>query len=282
MATLNELGRNSAAIQYGPFATGQDLFPTLQAVDTWLRNDTWQGYATASGTTLTGVGTIWTTQARAGDYILVAGQQRIVASVVSDTSITVTVAFSPAITVASAVKVINSVQPSVSGTIAYTARGTTNGVVSVTNGSSTISGVGTYFTSDLTNTTTTVTLAGTVAIDTSGSLSTDNLVDIFKEIRHLSQQVGEITILECDAEVHRVYRYQYKQSITVEGRGGTDFNPVIEYYNTHAVRFDCLIFFTDGYVPQPTIKPLKPSLFVINNSKHDLKKSYNLYITEFN
>lgn len=171
MATLNELGRNSAAIQYGPFATGQDLFPTLQAVDTWLRNDTWQGYATASGTTLSGVGTIWTTQARAGDYILVAGQQRIVASVVSDTSITVTVAFSPAITVASAVKVINSVQPSVSGTIAYTARGTTNGVVSVTNGSSTISGVGTYFTSDLTNTTTTVTLAGTVAIDTSGNIT---------------------------------------------------------------------------------------------------------------
>jgi len=173
MATLNELGRNSASITYGPYSNGQDLFPTLQAVDTWMRNDTWQGYATASGTTLTGVGTIWTTQARPGDYIMVAGQQRIVAAsgVASDTSITVTVAFSPAITVPSAVVAINSVQPSITGTLQNVVRGTTSGVVSCTNGSTTITGVNTYFLSDLTNLTTTVAVAGTIAIDTSGNIT---------------------------------------------------------------------------------------------------------------
>jgi hypothetical protein len=173
MAILNELGRNSAAVSYGPYGTGQDLFPTLQAVDGWLRNDTWQGYASAASTTLTGVGSVWTTQARGGDYILVAGQQRIVATngVVSDTSITVTAPFSPAITIPSAVKVINSLQPTVTGTIAYVSRGTTNGVVAVTNGSSVINGVGTSFLSELTNAVTTVTLSGTVAVDTAGNIT---------------------------------------------------------------------------------------------------------------
>jgi hypothetical protein len=124
MATLNELGRNSASVTYGPYATGQDLFPTLQAVDTWFRNDTWQGTATAASTTLTGTGTIWTTQARSGDYIIVAGQQRIVNTVTSDTSLTVTVAFSPAITVASAVRVVSSTQPTqTAGYVSYIARG---------------------------------------------------------------------------------------------------------------------------------------------------------------
>ena len=172
MATLNELGRNSASVTYGPYATGQDLFPTLQAVDTWFRNDTWQGTAVAASTTLTGTGTLWTTQARAGDYIMVAGQQRIVAAVASDTSMTVTVAFNPAITVASAVKVISSVQPTqTSGYILDTARNDTTGVVSVTNNSSTITGVGTYFLSDATNSIALISMTGTVAISTAGVIT---------------------------------------------------------------------------------------------------------------
>ena len=172
MATLNELGRNSASVTYGPYATGQDLFPTLQAVDTWFRNDTWQGTATAASTTLTGTGTIWTTQARAGDYILVANQQRIVQTVNSDTSITVTVAFSPAITVASAVRVVSSVQPTQTvGYVSYIARGSTNGTVSVTTNSSTITGVGTYFLAEATNSITTVSMTGTVAIAVDGTIT---------------------------------------------------------------------------------------------------------------
>jgi hypothetical protein len=175
MATLNELGRNSSSVTYGPYATGQDLFPTLQAVDTWFRNDTWQGTAVAASTALTGTGTIWTTQARAGDYIIVAGQQRIVQTVNSDTSITVTVAFSPAITVASLVRVVGSGAPYITtqsaGYVSTIVRGATNGVVSTTSGSSTITGVGTYFLAEATNSVTTVSMSGTVAIDTNGNIS---------------------------------------------------------------------------------------------------------------
>jgi hypothetical protein len=153
MATLNELGRNSASITYGPSATGAESWPAFALVDQWLRNDTLQGYATAASSTVTGVGTIYTTQVRAGDVIMIAGQMRTVLAVASDTSFTVTVAFSPAITVASAVKVINT---TLSGTVSVTARGSTTGVVSVVNGSATITGVGTLFTSEATNSNTDV------------------------------------------------------------------------------------------------------------------------------
>jgi hypothetical protein len=172
MATLNELGRNSASVTYGPYATGADLFPTLQAVDAWFRNDTWQGTAVASGTAVTGTGSIYTTQARVGDYIMIAGQQRIVTAVNSDTSLTVGVAFSPAITVPSAVKAISNFQTTQSaGYVSTIVRGATNGVVSVTNNSQTVTGVGTYFLSDATNSITTVAMAGTVAMDTTGTIT---------------------------------------------------------------------------------------------------------------
>lgn len=174
MATLNELGRNSASVTYGPSASGADVFPTLQAVDTWFRNDTWQGTAIngVDAYTLTGSGTIWTTQARAGDYIIVAGQQRIVNTVSADNTLTVTVAFSPTITVASAVKVVSNTQPKqVTGYLTSFARGSTNGTVSVTANSSTITGVGTYFLSEATNSVTTVVMTGTVAIAVDGTIT---------------------------------------------------------------------------------------------------------------
>ena len=165
MATLNELGRNSASITYGPSNTGAEMWPTFALVDQWLTNDTLQGSVTAASSAVTGVGTIFTTQLRAGDSIMIAGQLRTVNTVVSDTSFTVTSGFSPDITLASAVKIINT---TVTGTANITVRGNTSGVVAVTNGSAAVTGVGTFFLSDLTNSVTTATLAGTVAIGTNG------------------------------------------------------------------------------------------------------------------
>lgn len=168
MATLNELGRNSASITYGPSNTGAEMWPTIALLDQWLTNDTLQGSVTASGTTVTGVGTIFTTQLRAGDTVLIAGQLRTVQSISSDTSFIVTSGFSPAVTLASAVKMIDT---TVTGTVDITVRGNTNGVVNVANGSATVTGVGTFFLSDMTNSVTTATMTGTVGIGTNGVIT---------------------------------------------------------------------------------------------------------------
>lgn len=152
MATLNELGRNSASITYGPFATGADIWPTFALVDQWLRNDTLQGYVTITnpgGTgTVTGVGTIFTTQLRAGDVISIYGQVRTVAAVASDTSFTVTSPWTKTPPENCAVKFIDY---TLTGTADVSINGNTSGTVAVTNGSTTISGNGTFFSTEATN-----------------------------------------------------------------------------------------------------------------------------------
>jgi hypothetical protein len=167
MATINELGRNSASITYGGTGTGADLWPTFALVDQWLRNDTLQGTATASSTTVTGFGSIFITQVRAGDVIMIAGQMRTVASTpTSDTLLSVTVAFSPAITTPSAIKVINTTLTGNSDTTVV--RENTYGTVSVTKDSRNVVGSNTYFLSDATNSVTAISMAGTVSL-TSGA-----------------------------------------------------------------------------------------------------------------
>lgn len=168
MATLNELGRNSASITYGPGSNGNEMWPTLALFDQWVRNDTLQGVVTASGTTVTGVGSIYGTQVRAGDVVMIAGQMRTVNSVSSDTSFSVTSAFSPAVSLASAIKIINT---TLTGTVTTSVRGSTTGVVNVTNGSATITGTGTFFLSEFTNSVAVSAVVGTVELDNSGNIT---------------------------------------------------------------------------------------------------------------
>jgi len=187
MATLNELGRNSSVITYGPSAAGADIWPAFSLTDQWIRNETLQGSAVASGTTVTGNGTLFLTQLRANDVVLIGGQARTVSSVTSDSVFTVSSAFSPDITIPSAIKMLYQpvtnpttsamiTNPSLTGTVSSTVRGTTMGTCSVTNGLTTVLGYNTYWWSDLTNSVTTVALTGsggaiTVDIDTSGNIT---------------------------------------------------------------------------------------------------------------
>lgn len=98
-----------------------------------------------------------------------------------------------------------------------------------------------------------------VAIDTSGSVDDAQISAIFAEIfAILAKRKYEITIIECDAKVQRVYRVSKPESIalSVRGRGGTAFTPVIEYINNdRRFRDALLIYFTDGYgessIPRP-------------------------------
>jgi len=169
MATLNELGRNSASITYGPSATGAEMWPTFSALDSWLRADKIQGTATTSGTTVTGVGSVFLTQLRAGDVIKICDQTRTVQTVSNDTTFTVTAGFSPDITLPSSITAVNT---TLTGTVSATVRGSTTGVVSISAvDSTTVTGVGTYFLSEFTNAVATTNLAGTVAVNTSGIIT---------------------------------------------------------------------------------------------------------------
>jgi len=99
----------------------------------------------------------------------------------------------------------------------------------------------------------------TLAIDTSASVTDKELSNIFNEIfAILAKRKHDITVIECDAKVQRIYKAKTTRDIKakVTGRGGTLFTPVIEHINNERYYRDVLlIYFTDGYgeakIPRP-------------------------------
>ena len=105
-----------------------------------------------------------------------------------------------------------------------------------------------------------------VVIDTSGSLTDDDLSEYFHEIYHIWKQHCEITIVECDMEIQRIYEYKGKIPSYAQGRGGTNFDaPIV--YNNNIFKGDAIIYFTDGQAPSPTVKSRVPIFWLIYNNK---------------
>ena len=91
-----------------------------------------------------------------------------------------------------------------------------------------------------------------VAVDTSGSVSSEELQEFFAEIDYVYKAGARITLIECDAQINKIVEYDGKNIPEINGRGGTDFLPPINYYKDHKREYASLIYFTDGesYVPE--------------------------------
>ncbi len=86
-----------------------------------------------------------------------------------------------------------------------------------------------------------------VAIDISGSISDEEFRQAIKEVLSIVKNHNhEITIIECDREIKRIYKVKNVKDVQdrVATGGGTEFSPVFEYLNTK--KFNLLIYFTDG------------------------------------
>lgn len=86
-----------------------------------------------------------------------------------------------------------------------------------------------------------------VALDISGSISDEEFNQAMKEVLCIVKNYNhEITIIECDSEIRRVYNVKSAKDIKarINIRGGTRFTPVFEYANTKKVNL--LVYFTDG------------------------------------
>ena len=109
-----------------------------------------------------------------------------------------------------------------------------------------------------------------VGIDTSGSVSEKDLIEFFSEIQHMYKTGVTITVAEGDANINSVYEYKGKIPEFVTGRGGTNMNPFIEYFNKHK-EFNSLIILTDGFIGNNTVKSFKPTLMVISSNGADVE-----------
>lgn len=103
-----------------------------------------------------------------------------------------------------------------------------------------------------------------VAVDTSGSVNNKELIDFFSEITYIYKAGARITILECDANIAANYEYKGRWTGKVHGRGGTDFQPAIDYYRKHINEYSALVYFTDGECRLPINTP-KNVIWVITS-----------------
>jgi len=103
-----------------------------------------------------------------------------------------------------------------------------------------------------------------VGIDTSGSVSNKELNEFMNEIHHIHKNGAEVTIVQCDTEINSIDKFDPKMDIEIKGRGGTYFDPVIEYYNKNRNTHTCLVYFTDGEA-YCNVKPQGKMLWVMSS-----------------
>ena len=106
-----------------------------------------------------------------------------------------------------------------------------------------------------------------VAVDTSGSVSKNELVEFFQEINHIHKTGTEITVVQCDAAISSIENFDPRKEIKLHGRGGTSFDPVIEMYNNNQ-KYCSLIYFTDGECSTELV-PRGRCLWVLSAQSYD-------------
>ena len=102
-----------------------------------------------------------------------------------------------------------------------------------------------------------------LGIDTSGSVSDSELQEFMSEINHIYKAGVDVTIIQCDASIRSIEPYKGKHELEVQGRGGTEFDPVLEYYNENQKRYTSLVYFTDGEC-YTSVKPKGHVLWVLS------------------
>ena len=103
-----------------------------------------------------------------------------------------------------------------------------------------------------------------VAVDVSGSIDTEDLKNFLSIInRFFSYGVEVIHVLAFDTEIKQELELKKAaKSIRIIGRGGTDFQCAIDYYESHP-EYQGLIIFTDGYADVPKLKLHKQILWIL-------------------
>lgn len=110
----------------------------------------------------------------------------------------------------------------------------------------------------------------TVAVDTSGSISDEEIAEFVAEIDAIKGQMrARISLLACDDHVseNAPWLFEPWDSFAVpddiQGGGGTDFRPVFDYAIQQDKAPDLLIYFTDAVGDFPEYEPAFPVIWLV-------------------
>ena len=113
-----------------------------------------------------------------------------------------------------------------------------------------------------------------IIIDTSASLPGETLALFWAEVREIAAELqpDSIHVLQVDAVLQDAAQYpagELPDSITIKGRGGTDFRPGFAWLHEHGVRPGCCLYLTDMECDSyPETAPLYPVAWCVWGSPH--------------
>lgn len=110
-----------------------------------------------------------------------------------------------------------------------------------------------------------------VAVDTSGSITYAALQKFFSIVnRFFKYGIKTIDVIQFDAELKDevLSLKKAKSRVEITGRGGTDFQLAIDYYESHPM-YDGLIMFTDGYAEIPKLNGYAAKILWVLTSRQE-------------
>ena len=113
-----------------------------------------------------------------------------------------------------------------------------------------------------------------VVIDTSGSISADEIQEFMSEVDAIKSQVrARITLLTCDSDLNYGCPWyfepwdEFSKDVEIRGGGGTDFKPAFDWVAGQDRAPDLLMYFTDAEGLFPKTEPLYPVLWLVKGKR---------------
>ena len=113
-----------------------------------------------------------------------------------------------------------------------------------------------------------------IGVDCSGSISSKDLKNFYSTInRFFKYGIKQIDVVQFDTQLGEVQTLlKASENIKVTGRGGTCFQPFIDFVAKHP-EYDGALVYTDGYAPQPKISAtMHTPLCWVLRSERELKE----------
>lgn len=113
-----------------------------------------------------------------------------------------------------------------------------------------------------------------IAVDVSGSITDESFNHFYKAIKNIFFLgiIEKIDVIFFDTNVKNLKPVTFKKKIDlgeIKGRGGTNFQPAIDFYFDHKSEYNGLIVFTDGQGQIPVIKGSSANILWIISNRRD-------------
>lgn len=116
-----------------------------------------------------------------------------------------------------------------------------------------------------------------IAVDVSGSITDESFNHFYKAIKNIFFLgiIEKIDVIFFDTNLKNLKPVTFKKKIDlgeIKGRGGTNFQPAIDFYSEHKREYNGLIIFTDGQGQIPVVKGNGSNILWIISNRRDYEK----------